>query len=91
MALEHLLNLVWTQSPPVVKRVKILREGLFALAAAIALVSIGHLAMFMSLRMTTDFDRVKVSSTLPNSHSFNSRSIFLIKDYIKYVFLPANR
>jgi hypothetical protein len=54
MCLQHLLDLCRTNMPIVVKRVKALREGLLALGAEIALMSIRHPAVFMSLRMTTE-------------------------------------
>jgi hypothetical protein len=54
MGLKHLLNLLWTHSSPVIKRIEILRESLLALGAIIALVSIGHLALFVRLSMTTE-------------------------------------
>ncbi len=40
--LQHLLNLFWCDMAVVVERIKALTEGLFALGAEIALMSVGH-------------------------------------------------
>ena len=59
--------------PVVVKRVKALGEGLLTLRAEIALMSVGHLAVFMSLRVTTEAtfhcsSKVIVDSLLYQTH-----------------------
>ena len=68
------LNLLWTDSSPVVERVKTLHEGLFALLTKVALMSIRHLAVSMSLWMTTE----------PTFHSFlrDERLILLYYTHI---------
>jgi CubicO group peptidase (beta-lactamase class C family) len=54
MSLQHLVDLFWADMPVVVERVKALREGLLAVGAEVALLAARHLAMFMSLTVTTE-------------------------------------
>jgi hypothetical protein len=49
-----LVNLLWTGISIVVKRVKALSKGLFAVRAKIALTSIGHFAMFVGFGVTAE-------------------------------------
>ena len=73
MRLQDLLDLFWADVSIVVKGVKTFREGLLALRAEIALMSIGHLAVFMGLSMTTEptfhcVSNVIVDSLLYQTH-----------------------
>jgi hypothetical protein len=54
LCLSHLVNLLWTGMSIVVKRVKALSKGLFAVRATIVLMSIGHFAMFVGFGMTAE-------------------------------------
>ena len=84
MRLQDLLDLFWADVSIVVKGVKTFREGLLALRAEIALMSIGHLAVFMGLSMTTEPTFHCVSNviinffTLPNPHHFDSLPLNLV-------------
>ncbi len=66
----------------VVKGVKTLREGLFTLRAEVALMSIGHQAMLMSLRITTEstfhrLSKVAIDSLLYQTHIILTHDLLL--------------
>ncbi|MBW4638211.1 MAG: hypothetical protein KME05_08245 [Gloeocapsa sp. UFS-A4-WI-NPMV-4B04] len=48
------MNLVWTDASPVVEGVKTFSKGLLTGGAAVALMSVRHLAVFVSVRMTAE-------------------------------------
>lgn len=54
MSLQDLVNLLGRDVSVVVEGVKAFRKGLFTVGAEIALVAIGHLAVFMNLTMTAE-------------------------------------
>ena len=68
----------------VVKRVKAFGKGLLAVGAEVALMTIGHLAMFMGLSVSTEPTfhclipgvRCRSSSTLLNPHYLDALPLF---------------
>ena len=61
----------------VIKGIKTLREGLFALEAEVTLMSIGHLAVFMGLSMTTEPTFHCVSKMIINSLLYQNHIILM--------------
>ena len=54
MSLQDLLDLFWADVSIIVKSVKTFQDGLLALKAEIALISIKDFAVFMGLSLTTE-------------------------------------